>query len=165
MGIQGCSGISPRLEVAKGLGVPGAFVTALPTTSTEELGGGRGWRPQLPLFHPSCQDVDIWKEKSGGGQIGVWSREGRRSLRKEGPGEGWVQKCVARVGRELLRGLTLSSWEVCPSPHTLQMFPPQTKLDLGQGPLEIWESWENVLWELLGKGPPRLPEGSAKLSW
>lgn len=54
--------------------------------------GAGGWRLQLPPFCPSCQDVDIWKEKSGGGQIGVWSREDRRSLRKEGPGEGWVQK-------------------------------------------------------------------------
>lgn len=69
-----------------------------------------------------------------------------RSLRKEELDEGWVgaDVCVARAGREFLRGLTLSSWEVSPSLHTLPMLPSQAKLPLGQEPLEILESWENV---------------------
>ena len=85
---------------------------------------------------------------------------------------GWVmQMCMVRAGRELLRGLTVSSWEVNPSLHTLPMLPPQAKLPLGQGPLEISESWEICVcvWlgggGSLGKGPPRLSEGSAKLPW
>lgn len=48
-----------------------------------------------------------------------------------------MQMCVAKAGRELLRGLTVSSWEVSPRPHTLSMLPPQAKLPLGQRPLEI----------------------------
>lgn len=79
-----------------------------------------------------------------------WSRE-TRSLRK-GVRSG-VGGC-ARAGRELLRGLTLSSWEVSPSPHTLPMLLPQAKLPLGKGPWEILESWENGLWGPLGRSLP-----------
>lgn len=73
--------------------------------------------------------------------------------------------CVAKADRELLRGLTLSSWEVSPSSPTSLNAPTSGKLPLGQGPLEILESWENVFWGSLGKGPLRLSEGSAKLPW
>lgn len=71
--------------------------------------------------------------------------------------------CVARVSRELLRGLTISSWEESPSPHTVPMLPPQAKLPIGEGPLEVPESSENVLGGVFGKGPPRLSGVSAKL--
>ena len=68
---------------------------------------------------------------------------------------GWVmQMCMVRAGRELLRGLTVSSWEVNPSLHTLPMLPPQAKLPLGQGPLEISESWEICVCVWLGGGVP-----------
>lgn len=75
---------------------------------------------------------DHRKKKSRGDQVDVESREGR----KVGSGEEWVGTSVlleVRAGGELLRGLTLSSWEVSPSPHCLPMLPPQTKLPLGQG--------------------------------
>lgn len=71
---------------------------------------------------------------------------------------------MARAGSELHRGLTLSSWEVSPSPHTLPRLPPQARLPLGQGPLEVSESWKNIVGSL-GKEPSRLSEGSAKLPW
>lgn len=55
VGVQDCSGISPgqlELEVGRGLGVPGTSVAALPSTSTEELGGGPGGCNYLPPIHP-----------------------------------------------------------------------------------------------------------------
>lgn len=71
--------------------------------------------------------------------------------------------CVARMNRELLRSLTVSFWEISPSSHVLSMLPPQAKLPVGQVPLEVSESWENVLWGSFGKGPLRLSGVSAKL--
>lgn len=79
-----------------------------------------------------------------------WPRRGWEQRKWKKPEEGGVgrgvggvmQMCMVRAGRELLRGLTVSSWEVNPSLHTLPMLPPQAKRPLGQGPLEISESWK-----------------------
>lgn len=53
--VQDCSGISPgqlELEVGRGLGVPGTSVALLPSTSTEELGGGPGGCNYLLSIYP-----------------------------------------------------------------------------------------------------------------
>lgn len=136
-----------------------------PRTSTESragVGGSGCCSSSPPSVPPGCQGVKRreWRWPSTDwGQRKMPEEEG---VSRGVSGVGWVS--MVRAAREL-RGLTVRSWKGNSSAHALPGLPSQAKLPPGQGLLEISESWESVLGKSLGKGPPRLSEGSAKLPW